>query len=69
MTADCGNRKRPGGAIDALGVVFDDDNAVATAGLVLPATLAGRLKLDALIDEALDLGTPARVPSRPGERR
>jgi hypothetical protein len=52
--------KRSEGAIDALGVVFDDDNAVANAGLVLPATLSGRLGLEALIDGTLDLG------SRPG---
>ena len=48
--------KRSEGAIDALGVVFDDDNAVANAGLILPATLAGRLGLERLVDETLDLG-------------
>ena len=37
-------------------MVFDDDNAVANAGLLLSATLAGRLGLERLVDETLDLG-------------
>jgi hypothetical protein len=37
-------------------VVFDDRNAVAGAGLVLPMTLAGRLRLRGLLDERVDLG-------------
>ncbi len=56
VTARCGDRKRPEGGIDALGVVFDGDNAVANAGLILPATLAGRLGLERLVDETLELG-------------
>ena len=56
VTARSGDRKRPEGGIDAVGVVFDDDNAVANAGLILPATLAGRLGLERLVDETLDLG-------------
>lgn len=56
VTVRSGSRKRPEGGIDALGVVFDDDNALANAGLVLPATLAGRLGLERLVDETLDLG-------------
>ena len=42
--------------LDRLDVVFDDRNAVAGAGLVLPMTLAGRLGLRALFDEGVDLG-------------
>src|SRR3954453_18177325 len=37
-------------------VVFADKRAVANAGVLLPALLAGRLGLEALIDESVDLG-------------
>jgi hypothetical protein len=36
--------------------VFDDDHAVANAGLLLPATLAERLGIEAVVDELVDLG-------------
>src|ERR1700735_657470 len=42
--------------LDRLDVVFDDKNAVANGGLVLPMTLAGRLGLRELFDERVDLG-------------
>ncbi len=42
--------------LDRLDVAFDDDRLVADAGLHLPATLAHRLGLKALVDEHLDLG-------------
>ena len=48
--------KRSAGRIDGLEVAFDDGRAVASAGLILPATLAGRLGLETLVDEVLDLG-------------
>ena len=41
---------------DRVTVVFDDERAVADAGVVLPATLAARLGVEALVDEAVDLG-------------
>ena len=44
------------GLPDATRVVFDDERAVANAGVLLPAVLAGRLGLQALIDQAVDLG-------------
>jgi Transposase DDE domain group 1 len=44
-------------------VAFDDDHAVANAGLLLPATLADRLGIEAVIDELVDLG------DRPGAHR
>ena len=44
-------------------VAFDDDHAVANAGLLLPATLAERLGIEAVIDELVDLG------DRPGAHR
>jgi hypothetical protein len=46
-----------------LGVAFDDDHAVANAGLLLPATLADRLGIEAVIDELVNLG------DRPGHHR
>ena len=44
-------------------ITFDDDHAVANAGLVLTATLAERLGMEALVDEMVDLG------DRPGAAR
>jgi hypothetical protein len=48
---------------DRLVVAFDDTHAVANAGLLLPATLAERLGIEAVIDELVDLG------GRPGAHR
>jgi len=47
-------------------VIFDDDHAVANAGLVLTATLAQRLGIEALANELIDLGDrPGRcLPGR-----
>jgi hypothetical protein len=42
--------------LDGVAVTFDDERAVADAGVVLVATLAGRLGIEALVDECLDLG-------------
>src|SRR5712692_6295243 len=52
--------------LDSLRVAFDDERAVANAGLVLPASLAGRLGLEALVDEAVCLGgrTGGALPGR-----
>jgi Transposase DDE domain group 1 len=44
-------------------VAFDDTHAVANAGLVLPATLAERLGVEAVVDQLVDLG------DRPGHYR
>ena len=41
---------------DAMAVTFDDEHAVANAGLVLTATLAQHLGLRELFDEHVDLG-------------
>jgi hypothetical protein len=41
---------------DAITVGFDDDHAVADAGLILAATLAEGLMLRELLDEHVDLG-------------
>lgn len=49
-------------ALDRLGVVFDDANAVGNGGLMLPIALAARLGLRDLVDEHVDLGdAPGRA--------
>ena len=42
--------------LDRIDVTFDDDHAVANAGLVLPATLLERLGLEAAADESVSSG-------------
>src|SRR5438128_1575916 len=44
------------GLPDVTRVVFDDERVVANAGVLLPAVLADRLGLEALIDRTVDLG-------------
>jgi hypothetical protein len=41
---------------DGVAVEFDDERAVADAGVVLVATLAQRLAVEALVDQTVDLG-------------
>ena len=53
--------------LDRLVVTFDDDHAVASAGLVLPATLAARLGIGDLADELIDLGDKPGA-FRPGRK-
>jgi hypothetical protein len=48
------------GLPDATRVLFDDDRVVASAGVLLPAMLAGRLGIEGLVDRTVDLG------ARPG---
>ena len=48
---------------DRLVVAFDDTHAIANAGLLLPATLAQRLGIEAVVDQLVDLGR------RPGHHR
>ena len=43
-------------ALDHLQVAFDDPHAVASAGLLLPATLAERLGIGQAADQLIDLG-------------
>ena len=49
--------------LERLQVAFDDDHAVAGAGLLLTGTLAQRLGIEALADQIIDLG------ERPGAAR
>ncbi len=46
---------RAGGMLDRFRVEFDDERAVANAGLLLSASLAGRLGIEALVNETVDL--------------
>ena len=48
-------------------VVFDDERVVANAGVMLPALLAGRLGIEALVDERVDLGGRAGA-ANPGRK-
>jgi hypothetical protein len=55
------------GLPDATRVVFDDERAVANAGVVLPAVLADRLGLGALVDQTVDLDDRAGA-ANPGRK-
>ncbi|NLF75085.1 MAG: IS1380 family transposase [Chloroflexi bacterium] len=46
-------------AADRFVVAFDDERVVANAGVMLPALLAGRLGIEALVDGRVDLGDGA----------
>ncbi len=54
-------------ALGRLAFAFDDERAVANAGLVLASSLAGRLGIEQVVDETLDLGERAGA-ARPGRR-
>ena len=56
-----------GQGVDRLALVFDDERAVANAGLVLASTLAGRLGIEQVVDETLDLGEWPGA-ARPGRK-
>ena len=54
-------------SLDTIAVMFDDDNLVANAGLILPATLAQHLDLETLINTKVHL--PDRSAGfRPGRK-
>jgi hypothetical protein len=42
--------------LDQVDIAFDDEHAVASAGLLLPATLAERLGVEQVADQVVDLG-------------
>ena len=53
--------------MDVLRFAFDDRRSVASAGLLLPATLAERLGIEQVTDQVVDLGDrPGRA--RPGRK-
>jgi hypothetical protein len=43
-------------ALDQVEITFDDERSVASAGLLLPATLAERLGIEQATDQLVDLG-------------
>jgi len=53
--------------LDGVGVRFDDRRAVANAGIVLVATLAARLGIEALVDRVVCLGERAGA-ANPGRK-
>src|SRR5581483_7463102 len=53
--------------LDRMAVTFDDEHAVAAAGLILPATLAVRLGIEELADEFIDLADKPGA-HRPGRK-
>src|ERR1035441_32064 len=55
------------GLPDAMRVVFDDERVVANAGVLLPAMLADRLGIEALVDRAVDLGDRAGAANPGGK--
>lgn len=52
---------------DSAAVVFDDERAVANAGVMLPAALATKLGIEALVEECVDLGERPGAPN-PGRK-
>jgi hypothetical protein len=55
------------GLADGARVVFDDERVVANAGVMLPALLADRLGIEALVEETVDLGDRAGA-ANPGRK-
>ena len=53
-------------SLDGLRVMFDDERAIANAGLLLPATLAARLGLEDAANEMITLSGPGSF--RPGRK-
>jgi hypothetical protein len=54
--------------LDRVGVAFDDERLVSDAGLLLPATLAGRFGLERLVNETVRLGDGVPGAALPGRK-
>ncbi|MBA3366032.1 MAG: IS1380 family transposase [Actinobacteria bacterium] len=67
VTTKQSRRKGGEGQLERLAIAFDDERAVANAGLVLASTLAERLGVEAIVDETVDLGGRAGA-ARPGRK-
>jgi hypothetical protein len=63
MVKDSGVAVRP----DSVAVEFDDERLVANAGVMLTSTLIGRLGLERLVEETVDLGQRAGA-AKPGRK-
>jgi hypothetical protein len=67
VTTPQGPDRRGGRGVERLVLAFDDERAVANAGLVLASTLAERLGIEQVVDETLELGERAGA-ARPGRK-
>ena len=56
------------GGLDGIEIVFDDECLVADAGLVLPATLCGRLGVQQVIDGLVDRPSDPAIGSGAGAK-
>src|SRR3990170_7878406 len=63
VTTPRGWDRRGGQGVERLALAFDDERAVANAGLVLVSTLAGRLGIEQIVDER------CLISVRPGAAR
>jgi len=55
-------------SLDSVQIVFDEQRLISDAGLLLCATLADRLGLQALVNESVSLGDGVPGASRPGRK-
>jgi len=61
VTTPRGWDRRGGQGVERLALAFDDERAVANAGLVLASTLAGRLGIEQIVDERCLISVSGRV--------
>jgi hypothetical protein len=54
--------------LDSLAVSFDEERLVSDAGLLLPASLAGRLELERLVNDTVHLGQGVPGAALPGRK-
>ncbi len=62
------NGRRAPVKLESVGVAFDDERSVSDAGLLLPASLAGRLGLERLVNDTVDLGEGVPGAALPGRK-
>lgn len=62
------NGRRAPVKLDSVGVAFDDERLVSDSGLLLPATLAGRLGIERLVNDTVDLGEGVAGAAQPGRK-
>jgi hypothetical protein len=53
---------------DQIAVAFDDERLVSDAGLLLPASLAGRLEIERLVNDTVHLGAGVPGAAHQGEQ-
>src|SRR6266508_5700805 len=62
------NGRRAPVKLESVGVAFDDERSVSDAGLLLPASLAGRLGLERLVNDTVHLGQGVPGAALPGRK-